>query len=211
MEETFLRVNQRVEILVDESGQAEEFPSRIEALERDAFVVAAPMWKGVPRRLAIGTPIEIAMVTPTAMYEFSTTVVGCADRPIPTLTLKYPNVVNRIQRRQYVRLDEVVPVRIGAPLHSEVMTVNVSGGGVLLSVKPVDEEASVGAEWALEIHLPGFDDPLQAVGRVLRVEPTQGTPSLRVALEFTQISEDTRKAIIQHVYRQQIRERELIG
>jgi c-di-GMP-binding flagellar brake protein YcgR len=208
-EESFLRVNQRIEILVKEGEDEEQYPSRIEALERDRFIVAAPFWRGEPMRLPIGTSVEVAMVTPTALYEFGTRVMGCADRPVPTLTLGYPNAVNRIQRRQYVRTDAALPVNVGTPVNLNAITVNVSGGGVLLSVKPPEtDDLPIGEEWELELHLPEHSEPLHVVGKVLRAQRAVGGDRFQVALEFVQIAEETRKKIIQHVFKRQLRQRD---
>ncbi|MCS6860188.1 MAG: flagellar brake domain-containing protein [Abditibacteriales bacterium] len=207
-EDTFLRVNQRIEIMVREGDRFEQYPSRIEALERDRFIVAAPMWHGVPLRLPLGTSVEVALMTPTALYEFATLVVGAAERPLPTLTLIYPNVVNRIQRRQFVRVEDALPVRVESPTRLEAITINVSGGGVLLNLKPPQGEApSIGEEWSLELYLPDRPEPLHSVGRVLRAQRVPGSDRLQVALEFVQIDEETRKAIIQHVFQRQLQQR----
>lgn len=207
-EDTFLRVNQRIEILVGEGDRSEQYPSRIEALERDRFIVAAPMWNGVPIRLPLGTSVEIALMTPTALYEFATLVVGAAERPVPTLTLIYPHVVNRIQRRQFVRVEDTLPVRVGTPPRLDAITINVSGGGILLHLKsPEGKEPLVGEEWHLELYLPGQSEPLHSVGRVLRAQRVPGSDRVQVALEFVQIQEEARKAIIQHVFQHQLQQR----
>jgi c-di-GMP-binding flagellar brake protein YcgR len=207
-EDTFLRVNQRIEILVWEGDKSEQYPSRIEALERDRFIVAAPMWNGVPMRLPLGTSVEIALMTPTALYEFATLVVGAAERPVPTLTLLYPNAVNRIQRRQFVRVEEALPVRVESPNSLDAITINVSGGGVLLNLKsPHGEAPPVGEEWHLELYLPDQPEPLHLIGRVLRAQRVPGSDRVQVALEFVQIREATRQALVQHVLQQQVKQR----
>lgn len=207
-EDTFLRVNQRIEILVWEGDKSEQYPSRIEALERDRFIVGAPMWNGVPVRLPLGTSVEVALMTPVAMYEFATIVVGCADRPVPTLTLMYPNAVNRIQRRQFVRVEDALPVHVGSPTSLDAITINVSGGGVLLNLKsPQGEEPPVGEEWHLELYLPDQSEPLYSIGRVLRAQRAPGSERVQVALEFVQIREEARKAIVQHVFQLQLKQR----
>ena len=83
----------------------------------------------------------------------------------------------------------------------EFLTADLSGSGIRFSSR---QEFQVGDHVILRIVLRPFV-PIQAVGKVLRVQPIQNREGERweTACEFSEIASDDREAIIRHVLRSQ--------
>ena len=89
-----------------------------------------------------------------------------ADRE-GTLTIELTGEVERIQRREFVRVDAHVAVSvrgIDEPLGGETATLDVSGGGIRISDP---WELPLGLEVRVELSLPD-GEPVHALGRVVR-------------------------------------------
>jgi len=87
--------------------------------------------------------------------------------------------VERIQRREWARVEAVVPVRVHAiedDAGGESLTLNLSGGGVLLK----DHwRLPLGADVQLELLVDPAGAPVRALGRVVR-EAARGEKGVRI-------------------------------
>jgi hypothetical protein len=75
----------------------------------------------------------------------------------------------RIQRREWARVDTVLPITVQAidePIGGPTTTVNVSGGGVLVSDK---WDMPLGTDVRIELQADPKDPPIRAMGRVVRI------------------------------------------
>lgn len=83
----------------------------------------------------------------------------------------------------------------------EFRKVNLSGSGLSFFS---EQCFAIGSHLILRLVLRPFI-PIQAIGKVLRVEPCEKEegPGFAVAVEFVQIAEDDREAIIRHILRTQ--------
>jgi hypothetical protein len=87
--------------------------------------------------------------------------------------------VERIQRREWARVEAVVPVRVHAiedDAGGETVTLNVSGGGVLLK----DHwRLPLGTDVQLDLIVDPAAAPVRAIGRVVR-EAARGEKGVRI-------------------------------
>ena len=93
--------------------------------------------------------------------------VGGSKGELLTITLE--GDVERVQRRDFVRIDAVVPIKIVSlekgVTAGETTTLNVSGSGVLIKDK---WRLPLGVDVRLEITLEPGAEPVRALGRVVR-------------------------------------------
>jgi c-di-GMP-binding flagellar brake protein YcgR len=83
------------------------------------------------------------------------------------LTVELSGDVERIQRREYVRVSAHVDVNvrgIDEPLGGETVTLDISGSGILISDP---WQLALGMDVHVELMIPG-GEPVRALGRVVR-------------------------------------------
>jgi c-di-GMP-binding flagellar brake protein YcgR len=140
---------------------------------------------------------------------FSTRIIVCNPREIWS---EMPRAIYRIQRRQYFRIEALLGTEISFLTESskertKAKVKNYSAGGVAF-FRENDWKLNVG-NWLTEIQLnvlegqgmTCFQIPRAAVRRV-ESEPS-GRRQALCAIEFTEISGQTRNYIFSHVLRQQ--------
>jgi len=146
--------------------------------------------------------VRISFSTKEGMFAFDSTVQG--ERSDGSYILTRPRSFYRWSR-QFLRVDASLWVRyavipkvemagkVDRLKRSYAMTANISGGGVLL--KP-QEKLPVGAILEMEIELPGREDPILAIGRVVHTHSGNG-------VEFLIIDESDREELIKYLFEQE--------
>ncbi|MDD3364041.1 MAG: flagellar brake domain-containing protein [Syntrophomonas sp.] len=202
------RINQLIEISVDEEGTDYKFmASRIEEVTAEHLHVAVPMRKGELLPLRVRQHLNINMFFKGKSFVFKTVIVARHLDPFPVLVVVKPDKFVEIQRRQWVRVPTKLAMRFRAissgknekPYVGE--TVDISGGGLLfVTLDPVEEGQMV----ELEIALPG-PTPLFCKAKLLRIleKPKKEGATSKVILEFTEISEGQRDRIISYIFEKQ--------
>lgn len=113
-------------------------------------------------------PAVVEYTTPRGVYRLSGAIAGRGDSP-DVLEVRRDGHDDHIQRRDFVRVEAVQPlqVTITDPLRgaAHTTTLNVSGGGVLLT-DPLG--LPEGSEIDLELQIVPGDPPVRATGRVVR-------------------------------------------
>jgi PilZ domain len=112
----------------------------------------------------LGHDIAVEVSSGRGIYKHSGTLK--ADRG-GTLTIELTGEVERIQRREFVRVDAHVTVNVRGvdePLGGETVTLDISGGGLRISDP---WSLPLGLEVRVELQLPD-SEPVRALGRVVR-------------------------------------------
>ncbi|BDG59373.1 flagellar brake protein [Caldinitratiruptor microaerophilus] len=209
-----LRVNAQVELqlLGDEQTR---YRTRVEEVAEDRFRVSLPTAHGKPADMVPGDAVRGYLLKGHAMYVFDTRVLQRTGGLIPTLDLALPTHYERVQRRDWVRLDARLPARYARvepveldgpqpPPPRKTRTVDISGGGVALYLaEPLDPGTLVD----VFIDLPDTQVVATAeVVRIIRSEPEGYLAGLR----FVDIRERDRTAIMRYIFQEQ-RERRRKG
>lgn len=105
---TDIKINLRVELFIDDPDQEGSYLSRVMDLTTTEIKLMAPTLHGELVPLRTNTPIKVFYVGEHAQYSFRSVVTGRFKEPIPGLTIKFPHSVERIQRREFVRLTEKI-------------------------------------------------------------------------------------------------------
>lgn len=177
----------------------------IQVIQPRGMVIAMPFSR-FETAFAPGTPLIVTATVRFAAYRFHASVVECRmGNGVWTVYLTRPKWVERVQRRNYVRVPVKLPTII-SPVRpsSEGDTLirgvihNLSGGGAGVAT-PV--ALPRGTLIRVRVPLPitgeaGFD------ARIIRCSPLEGNDSFRylVQCEFLYIPEETRSLIINYCF-----------
>lgn len=211
---SFLRVMQPVSLEVREEQRISYYPSMVlDYSEGREVVVSVPSQRGYEVHVPAGTPVSVQVALPDALRVFSATVLRREEQPSPCLYLSWPESVDRVQRRNYVRVD--VMVRVEAEVREEGeggralsgATTNLSAGGARLALP---EQLIPESQITLTLDLPGVG-PRECTARVIRggeIPSDRARFPYWTAIEFVDIAETVRKEITNFVFevqRDQIR------
>ncbi len=167
-----LKLWERVEIIVGEGESAGHYVARIEDFIDKGIIVSSPEYIDGNTLLRDGCLVLFLLTREDAIYQFSSSITRITRDGQTVHLLVRPNGPQRVQRRQFVRVDlftTVTYVRVkdqpppdtnsGDRGWRKSKTVNISGGGILMEV---DEDMSVHDSVLLklrlfsEIGLPGI-------------------------------------------------------
>jgi hypothetical protein len=143
---------------------APELTARVDAADRAGvtLVLAVP-----PEGALRDTSAVIEYHSPTGVHRITGALAS--DRRDPAVLRLRRDDEQTVQRREWARVDAVVPVDVRFEDHAAglaaTVTLNVSGGGALIR-DPVG--LAIGTAVRLELRLGGV--PIAATGRVVRAE-----------------------------------------
>lgn len=211
-----LRTNQPVEVTFLEPERRGPLRTYVLAADEERVVLALPI---VHRRWIVppaGSPVRVVYRDPAddradrGLYGFETVVIKASVEPEPELHLAAPRRIERVQRRNWVRLDVSLPVRVArvdAPDGGwNARTCDLSGGGLRLRC---DELLQPGELVALRVSFPGGWEAA-ARGRVVRIVEGQDG-GREYGIQFTEIDPRVQDRIAGFILAEQARRRRLLG
>lgn len=145
------------------------------------------------------------------LRRFTSRVLRREGDPSPSLVLAWPERVERIQRREHVRVEVRIPVEVRVheagetPRILPAVSANLSTGGMRLNFR---ESAPDGIPLGLVVRLPGFGE-VECEGQVVHMGTDErATGEMKHwTVEFTRISEPVRKQITQFLFEVQREQR----
>jgi c-di-GMP-binding flagellar brake protein YcgR len=159
-----LEPGEQVSVVLPQVGG---LPATVESLAGAAVKLVLAVPDDRVRRFAdheVG--IEKTTARGVQRYTGTLTVSGAKDE---LLTVSLAGDAERVQRRNFVRVDAVVPIKIVSlekgVTAGETTTLNVSGCGVLVKDK---WRLPLGVDVRLEITLEAGAEPIRALGRIVR-------------------------------------------
>ena len=151
-------------------------PATVETTEPGAVVVVLAVDDNRVRRLA-GAEVAVEHATGRGINRFNGTL-ELNDRRPEQLRVVLSGDSERIQRREWARVEATVPVTvkgIDEPVGGDTVTLNISGGGILVK-DPWKMPLGIDVRVELEIE-PGAT--ISALGRVVR-EPAPDQKGIRI-------------------------------
>lgn len=151
-----------------------------------------------------------------AVYQFNTEIKGKKNVNIPVLVLSYPgdNNVVRIQRREYVRIETGIDISIHDPRGNvpafTTITKDLSGGGMSIILPigcKVEGETSLEAWMVLPMSSGEYEYIHVSVESIRVTESSEHRDIL--SLEFANIKEIDRQAIIRYCFEKQLETRKV--
>lgn len=145
-----------------------------------------------------------------SIYQFKTHIAGKANLPVPALALRMPaaDEIERIQRRQYVRIDTAVDVSVhsigGNFAPFTTVTADISAGGLSLILPPDNEIPHKDAlDICLVIPMEGINPHyIYAKGEHVRSYSYEHSVPL-ASIKFTAIHAQDKQRIIRYCFQKQ--------
>jgi PilZ domain len=141
-------------------------PATVEATEAGALVLTLAVAESGVARLG-GAAVSVEVTSGRGIQRYGGTLQLQPNRP-ERLRVVLDGDAERIQRRDWARVDAVVPVRVQGvdePLGGETSTRNVSGRGLLV-LDPW--RMPLGTDVRIELEVEPGTEPVRALGRVVR-------------------------------------------
>ncbi|MEA1961738.1 MAG: flagellar brake domain-containing protein [Bacillota bacterium] len=203
-----LKVNQRIEITVDEEDTVYKSMScRVEEITGQYIYISVPTLRGEILPLRVGLRVTVNFVQEGHSFVFNSRIVDRNMKPMPLLGLAKPYKIIEIQRRLWVRVGVNIPVEYDLKGSTDKesyggkgSSIDISGGGILIiTTKPVDP----GQILNLQIQLPNRE-PVYCAAKVLRVfQEDVNKKKYKVVLEYHEISEGQRDQIMKFIFEKQ--------
>lgn len=194
--ELTLRIWERLQLIVGEPGQEGVYNCRISDIDQDCLMITRPVFAYGNSLLADNRPVTVHFTRSDAAYMFRARLTETEPKSSDTMYLKDLGRIDRLQRRQFVRVEKVIPVSyivLPRPIvqaldlqrlaqkATATMTINVSAGGLLMEA---DEEVDVGGLLLLDFrHSDLVDIPRFVISVCRRVRLSQMKERL-VGVEF---------------------------
>ncbi len=211
-----IKPNEIVELQTAD-GSGNTYRTRLEDVRGDQLLVAAPIHHGEIVPIRVGTALHVSFkadqIKAQGKYRASSIVESRLRGRVPQLLLRLTSDWERFQERGFVRMDVLLDGQY-APLQEEghgaarpCQITNLSGGGALIVANErLDEEGQI---WiAMELD----DTVVESSARVIRA-CNSNEDNYAHGIAFIDIEEESRKAIIQYVFKKQLelRRKGLVG
>lgn len=202
-----LKINQLIEVETEYNGQKVLLSSRIEGIEDENLMIAAPIRHGIPLLLSSGAEIVVQFRVRDTLYYFDSVVSGRRLRPVPVWIISKPAGIERMaQKRHSVRLCISLPVQFqyldrNDDTIYQGLTVDISAGGILFSSS---QTFIPGERIKVEMEL-GEQNKISSIARVVRGfdKDEDALRGYRVAVQFEDITENQRDKIFKFVFDKQ--------
>ena len=201
------KINQRLTLEFKQGTETVSFPSRIEEVGEERLVIAAPLHKGVPLYVEEGRHLVIKAVVGRVPYRFSRRLLAKRSAAVPLWEIALPHGAKKLQQRNYVRLDVMVPVTVYVPDERgrerplRAVTKDLSGGGALVVLR---EKLLPGGKCFLLLEVPD-SEPIRTAAEIVRVDQPQSDNNVYwTAVRFLALPECDRDTIIHFIFKKQL-------
>ncbi|MFP4016087.1 MAG: flagellar brake protein [Halanaerobiales bacterium] len=212
-----LQVNKRIDIVVEDGPYQGSYLSKVAEVNSDNFKVTSPFSKGEIVPLRLGQEVQVFCTGNSAAYTFFAKILERQSKPIALLTLERTSDINRIQRREYFRIDVKRKVKYRTIDNEEnikeedgqffkTMTIDISAGGLKLVA---DDNMPSSGLIELYLDLPGIEK-VSLIGEVVN---NYNLPDGRaVGIEFRNINQNQQDVIIGWLfdYQRELRQKGLL-
>lgn len=194
-----------------------KFRSRVVEMNDDEIYIDLPINESTGKTgfFYLGTQFKAIANTQDGLFSFSTEIIARKKENIPMLVLSHPDQtnINRSQRRKYVRMPATVDVAVhslrGSFSPFVTMSIDLSGGGAAISLPsnhPLVEREEIQCWFVLPMHSGEWKYPVVPC-EVIRLFKDKNSGKHRASLNFINISENDRMAIIRYCFEKEIQMR----
>lgn len=197
LDELNFEINSRIEV----SWNDEYYKCTIEDIEDGFIAISIPIKDGQYIPLRVGERVEIIYYYSKDIYKFFTLVIGRRIDRIPIIILAYPKEVFKIQRRKFVRvqnINEVEYVKLESSTNQKpikAVMVDLSGGGMRIKFK---EDVKLGDK--VKVWIPMGTEPIEVKGQVVRIEMIENTKRNICGVSFIDLEERVREKVIKLIF-----------
>jgi c-di-GMP-binding flagellar brake protein YcgR len=209
MGEIRLSINEKLEILDNNST----YRSTIQDVKDGEFLIDMPYSGSKYYTMHVGSLIEFFICTEKDVVKCKSIVLGKSiENNVQLIILSNPQVVERVQRREFFRLPISMEARYyllpenGRYLDlsdvpsgyfkrmEKIYTVDISGGGIKIAAK---QDGKHGQRAIIAISLP---EEINILCSVIRSESYDNGKSYRIALSFENLDERLRDKVIRFIF-----------
>ena len=195
-----LIVNSRVEIIIGE----EAWKSVIQDVNDESFFISIPMEKGEYIKFNNGSTLLMHnyIKDGSYLYKFTCKVKGRAKSGLtPLYELSLPEKVERIQRREFVRINVVAPIEYKIEKNEDNkflkgILLDISGGGLRFAT---DNKINVGEVIELKLRDINTEDEMLIKGQCVRCKKESNGQYI-CAVRYYEISNKIREKIIESIF-----------
>ncbi|MDR5694221.1 MAG: PilZ domain-containing protein [Armatimonadota bacterium] len=184
------------------------YGTEVEAVDDRKIVIAAPLAEdGVPA-ISPGEVVRVFFSRSNGLYYYEGEVLQQYHSP-PRWLLGLSSDVQRIQRRDYVRIPVFLDARVQwrpDDTWKAAHTKDISGGGVCL-ILGEEPPLRLGDIFALQVALPDGGPPIATTVEIRRIEEKPENSTWLVGCAFSGIREVERQRIIRFVFRLEVQAR----
>lgn len=202
-----IRPNQNIYLYIETYSGTQVYRTRVEDVYDNIVIVAAPIEQGtlVPIRLDTELNIEYKDTSAKSQGRYrAPAIVETRQRgQVATISLRLVGEWQKIQDRQFVRVDVFIEATYALVLDDEVQGIrtcivrNLSGGGLWMDA---EEELCEGD--FIWICLPLEQETIQTYGEIVRKRETE--TGFGYGVSFINLPESERKTVIRYVYQRQL-------
>lgn len=204
-QDKILKILNTVEVeVLSEKEYEGSYLCKIEDIENGNVHISLPIEKGHFIPLRSGTLIRINVTQSDGVYSFSEHILKRVMSPYPHFVIKYPQKIQRIQRRNYVRLMLNIPVEFKLEEEENKyrgVSIDLSGGGVFLITQ---KQLEIGQKLTIDLKLTnGLDcSNIKSIVKRERVIEGQngGAVKRNYGIEFVEINQKLREEIISYLF-----------
>lgn len=193
-----LKVNQNFELIVKDGPFKGNYLSKIADIRDNKIKVSIPYTHGEIIPLRINLDVEMYFTGELAAYSYNTVIIDRELEPIPLLILSYPDTKQRIQRREFFRLEvkeKIIYQILNRDLEpitdkKKTTTIDISGGGLKMVV---DNFINKGTLMELYLQIPELKNTpiISKVANILDLPE-----GIAVGVNFVEIDNNIREQII---------------
>ena len=206
MDNKYFKVNKNIQIEVNRGPYQGDYKSKVSEINPDNIKILTPYIKEELVPLRVGAGIVVFFTGNNAAYTFNSQVIDREKEKVPVLVIEPPDEINRIQRRDYFRLEVQVELQYrlldedGKPVEEdfiESVTLDISAGGIRMVVDEYIQEDTL-----IEIYMdiPEIKD-IPVYGKV--VNHYRNNTAKAVGIKFTGISTGLRDEIMSWLFDKQ--------
>ena len=172
------------------------------------FIIAMPMLEGRLVPVQTNKEVRLAYYRDNGVYEFTAKVLGRSGGKLPSLRVKALTEPVKSQRREYYRLNTVLPVNIVIEPRGEegaqavkCLSLDISAGGMrLASGRGLKKDSLL----TCEMELSGKAFKIKA--KVIRSTAVYNEEyKYEIGVQFVELDEKVRKEIIGYIFEQQVK------
>lgn len=205
-----LVINSRVDIMMDKRV----YKTVIQDVVKDGFLISIPISEGEYLILNQHEEVELYnYVDDLSLYKLNCNIIGkVIDNNIPLYKISLPKDIKKIQRRNYVRVNMLHPIKyvkgeVNNIKDSEMLPallLDLSGGGMRIKLR---EELYTGD--IISAQLNSEELAINAKGKVVRKEKSNDGRFI-YGISFWQLDNISREDIIRNVFKIMRKQRELV-
>lgn len=202
-----IRPNQNIYLYIETYSGTQVYRTRVEDVYDNIVIVAAPIEQGTLVPIRLGTELNIEYKDTSAKsqgrYRAPAIVETRQRGQVATISLRLVGEWQKIQDRQFVRVDVFIEATYALVLGDEVQGIrtcivrNLSGGGLWMDA---EEELCEGD--FIWICLPLEQETIQTYGEIVRKRETE--TGFGYGVSFINLPESERKTVIRYVYQRQL-------